>query len=46
MGLRYFHKTESSTFAELSADRGHPGPNVWTLIGVQRSRPLLIPYQG
>ena len=26
MDLRSFHKTKSSTFAELSADRGHPGP--------------------
>jgi hypothetical protein len=32
MGLKYFHKTKSSTFAELFADRGHPGPNVVTLI--------------
>lgn len=28
MGLKYFHKTESSTFAELCADRGHPGPKI------------------
>jgi hypothetical protein len=28
MDLRFIHKTRSSTFAELLADRGHPGPKI------------------
>lgn len=32
MDLRYSRKTKSPTFVELSADRGHPGPNVLKLI--------------
>jgi hypothetical protein len=28
MALRFIHKTKSSTFAELLADRGHPGPKI------------------
>ena len=28
MGLKFIHKTKSSTFAELLADRGHPGPKI------------------
>lgn len=29
MGLKFILKTKSSTFAELFADRGHPGPKIF-----------------
>jgi hypothetical protein len=31
MASKYFLKTKSPTFAELLADRGHPGPKIFKL---------------
>lgn len=43
MALKYSHKTESSTFAELSADRGHPGPKILSAYYGNAANQILFP---